>query len=76
MQCTLSMHSLFRWTFNPVILKKVSTPPRLSLTFAEDPFRYREGDFVKIGSDPEMVKELQDGHGEWVDAMAQVCGCG
>ena len=65
-----------RWTFNPVILKKVSVgeaPPRLSLIFQDDPFPvYHVGDFVKISSDANKVKELQPGHGEWLDTMMQV----
>lgn len=63
-----------RWTLNPVILKKVSTgeaPPRLSLVLP-DPFKYGEGDFVKISSDPGRMQELQAGHGEWVEQMKQV----
>ena len=38
------------------------------------------GDFVKISSDVEKVKEYQEGHGDWVDSMihvsVRVCGCG
>ncbi len=71
--------SSIRWTFNPVILKKVSTseaPPRLSLTFTDDPFVYGEGDFVKISSKMEQVKELQQEHGEWMESMKQVGGAG
>ena len=30
------------------------------------------GDFVKISGDMERVKELQSGHGEWVDSMIHV----
>lgn len=65
-----------RWTLNPVILKKVSTgeaPPRLSLVLP-DPFKYGEGDFVKISSDPGRMQELQAGHGEWVEQMKQTVG--
>ena len=73
-----------RWTFNPIILKKVragEAPPRLSLNLPDDPFvvataattaGYSEGDFVKIGSDLELVKERQEGHGEWLDTMEEV----
>lgn len=66
-----------RWTFNPVILKRAlmgEAPPRLSLTLPEDPFTFSVGDFVKISSNQERVKELQAGHGEWVDAMKQTLG--
>ena len=44
-------------------------PPRLSLTELST---FHEGDFVKINSQLEQVKELQEGHGEWVDNMRQV----
>ena len=30
------------------------------------------GDFVKISSDVEKVKEYQTGHGEWVESMIHV----
>ena len=65
-----------RWTFNPVVLRKASiseTLPPLTLPPADpDVFSFKEGDFVKISSDRELVRKLQDGHGEWVDSMAQV----
>ena len=65
----------FRWTFNPVILKKVSVgeaPPPLKLAPSEDVFGFQVGDFVKISNDRERVCKLQDGHGEWVESMVQV----
>ena len=49
-------------------------PPRLSLTYMDDPFVFSEGDFVKISSRMDQVKELQAGHGEWVETMKQVGG--
>lgn len=61
----------FRWTFNPVLLKKSvgeSLPP-LTLVPTEE---FQVGDFVKISNDQERVCKLQDGHGEWVDSMVQV----
>ena len=47
-------------------------PPRLSLSFSEDPYVFRQGDFIKIKSDLELVKELQTNHGKWVEGMKQV----
>jgi len=70
-----------RWTFNPVVLKKLSVgeaPPRLSLVMPEDPFMpedpymFQPGHFVKVNSDLEMVMKQQAGHGDWVPAMEMV----
>ncbi|XP_065216439.1 E3 ubiquitin-protein ligase MIB2 [Planococcus citri] len=44
-----------RWTFHPQALVKVN--------------RFRIGDKVRIISDVAKVKELQRGHGEWLDIM-------
>lgn len=66
---------LIRWTFNPVILKKVSVgeaPPPLKLAASEDVYAFQVGDFVKISGDRERVHRLQEGHGEWVESMVEV----
>ena len=59
-----------------MVLRKASigeTLPPLTLPPADpDVFSFKEGDFVKISSDRELVRKLQVGHGEWVDSMAQV----
>ncbi|XP_037933778.1 E3 ubiquitin-protein ligase mind-bomb isoform X2 [Teleopsis dalmanni] len=56
-----------RWTFNPAVLTKVSSP-----TTAQPEFQV--GDIVKICSDVESIKLLQRGHGEWADAMQLTLG--
>lgn len=48
-----------RWTFNPVALCKVNS--------------FSIGDIVSVISDLERVKDLQKGHGEWIDIMKNVC---
>lgn len=50
-------------------LPPLTLPP---LTGGDDSFAFREGDFVKISLDRELVRQLQTGHGEWVDSMTQV----
>ncbi|XP_050306891.1 E3 ubiquitin-protein ligase MIB2 [Anthonomus grandis grandis] len=49
-----------RWTFNPEALHKI-------ISFAV-------GDIVTLISDAEKVKELQKGHGEWIDYMKNSLG--
>lgn len=49
-----------RWTFNPVVLHKVNT--------------IAVGDVVSVITDVEKVKELQKGHGEWIEIMKNVSG--
>ncbi|XP_055906296.1 E3 ubiquitin-protein ligase mind-bomb isoform X1 [Eupeodes corollae] len=56
-----------RWTFNPAVLTKVSSPTTSVPEFAV-------GDIVKICSDVENIKLLQRGHGEWADAMQLTLG--
>lgn len=47
-----------RWTFNPVALAKVNS--------------VSVGDIVCLRNDIEKVKELQKGHGEWIEIMKDV----
>ncbi|KAM8707828.1 hypothetical protein ACLKA7_014886 [Drosophila subpalustris] len=56
-----------RWTFNPAVLTKVSSP-------TSAPPEFQVGDIVKICSDVESIKMLQRGHGEWADAMQLTLG--
>ncbi|XP_002086414.2 E3 ubiquitin-protein ligase mind-bomb [Drosophila yakuba] len=56
-----------RWTFNPAVLTKVSSPTTA-------PPEFQVGDIVKICSDVESIKILQRGHGEWADAMQLTLG--
>ncbi|CAH1175954.1 unnamed protein product [Phaedon cochleariae] len=49
-----------RWTFNPVSLHKVNS--------------FAVGDVVTLISDAEKVKELQKGHGEWIEIMRNSLG--
>lgn len=47
-----------RWTFNPSALCKINT--------------FSIGDVVCVISDQAKVRELQKGHGEWIDIMKNV----
>lgn len=47
-----------RWTYNPAVLVKVNC--------------FSVGDIVCVINDMERVKELQRGHGEWIDIMKNV----
>uniref|UniRef100_A0A1Y1NC46 RING-type E3 ubiquitin transferase n=1 Tax=Photinus pyralis TaxID=7054 RepID=A0A1Y1NC46_PHOPY len=49
-----------RWTFNPVTLCKVNS--------------FAVGDIISVISDLDRVKELQKGHGEWIDIMKNALG--
>ncbi|KAI4465183.1 zinc finger c3hc4 type (ring finger) [Holotrichia oblita] len=49
-----------RWTFNPMTLCKVNS--------------FAVGDIVSVIADVEKVKELQKGHGEWIDIMKNSLG--
>ncbi|XP_060518336.1 E3 ubiquitin-protein ligase MIB2 isoform X2 [Cylas formicarius] len=49
-----------RWTFNPTVLHKVNS--------------FAVGDIVTLINDAEKVKELQKGHGEWIDIMKNSLG--
>ncbi|CAG9771297.1 unnamed protein product [Ceutorhynchus assimilis] len=49
-----------RWTFNPATLRKVNS--------------FAVGDVVTLITDMEMVKELQVGHGEWIEFMKHSLG--
>ncbi|XP_025829429.1 E3 ubiquitin-protein ligase MIB2 isoform X4 [Agrilus planipennis] len=49
-----------RWTFNPAALCKVNS--------------FAVGDIVSVLNDVEKVKELQKGHGEWIDIMKNALG--
>lgn len=59
-----------RWTFNPAVLTKVSTPPVASAS--ENQQQFAVGDVVQICSDLDRIKILQRGHGEWAEAMTPV----
>lgn len=53
------------------------TIPSPSTTLDSTPFgddNFQVGDFVKISSDVEKVKEYQTGHGEWVESMIHTLG--
>ena len=60
-----------RWTFNPTVLTKVSSPPAAGAD-ADFQQQFAVGDLVQICSDLERIKILQRGHGEWAEAMAPV----
>ena len=64
-------HFLARWTFNPTVLTKVSSPQPggANVDFQQ---QYAVGDLVQICSELERIKILQRGHGEWAEAMAPV----
>ncbi|KAL3276771.1 hypothetical protein HHI36_012138 [Cryptolaemus montrouzieri] len=63
-----------KWTLNPAVLTKVSTPTN-SAAFNETPQQqFAVGDVVQICSDMERVKMLQRGHGDWADGMAATLG--
>lgn len=68
----------FSWTFNPAVLTKVPVASTSGLSdtnndnFQAGQQTYAVGDLVQICSDPERIKILQRGHGEWADAMAPV----
>lgn len=47
-----------RWTFNPITLAKVNS--------------FAVGDIISVINDIDKVKELQKGHGEWIDIMKNV----
>lgn len=49
-----------RWTFNPIALNKVNS--------------FAVGDVVTLITDVEKVKELQKGHGEWIEIMRNSLG--
>lgn len=47
-----------RWTYNTAALEKVNS--------------FAVGDIVSVIADIDKVKELQKGHGEWIDVMKNV----
>jgi len=49
-----------RWTFNPSSVTKITS--------------FSVGDIVQVLNDQAKVKELQTGHGEWVDVMKDILG--
>jgi len=79
-----------RWTFNPAVLTKVSSPlmaggGSVPLPLAGSPPsplgtvdtaqpQFSVGDLVQICSDMERMKILQRGHGEWAEAMSPTLG--
>lgn len=68
-----------RWTFNPAVLTRVSGPALRSSGSNMSPSgasttQFAVGDLVQICSDPERMKALQRGHGEWADAMNPTLG--
>ena len=50
-----------RWTFHPRAIHRLSA--------------FSVGDAVRLSDDIEEVKQLQRGHGEWVDIMRSVSKC-
>jgi len=78
---------LCRWTFNPAVLTKVSTPSSSNSAGSESSTslaagagapgaattpQFAVGDLVQVCSDMERIKVLQRGHGEWAEAMVPV----
>ncbi|WAR24400.1 MIB1-like protein [Mya arenaria] len=76
-----------RWTFNPAVLTKVSTPSSTNSAGSESSTnlagtsngatstpQFAVGDLVQICSDMERIKVLQRGHGEWAEAMVPTLG--
>ncbi|XP_011445686.1 E3 ubiquitin-protein ligase MIB1-like isoform X2 [Crassostrea angulata] len=69
-----------RWTFNPAVLTKVNTPSAVPSTSNEatpsvtPSAQFAVGDLVQICNDPEKIKLLQRGHGEWAEAMMPTLG--
>ena len=72
-----------RWTFNPAVLTKVSTPSSANSATSETSTsgatpstsaapQFAVGDLVQICNDVERIKVLQRGHGEWAEAMMPV----
>ncbi|KAL3281489.1 hypothetical protein HHI36_004694 [Cryptolaemus montrouzieri] len=49
-----------RWTFNPITLSKVNI--------------FTAGDIVSVITDMDKIKQLQKGHGEWIDIMQNTLG--
>lgn len=74
----MSMYLIFlyiflRWTFNPAVLTKISSPAVATATSETgQTTQFNVGDYVKICNDMERIKILQRGHGEWAEAMAPV----
>lgn len=71
------MFEFFRWTFNPAVLTKVPSPSTGIVNTGSDNVNLSQqsfavGDLVQICNDPQQIKILQRGHGEWADAMAPV----
>lgn len=48
------------WRYNPAVLTKIQ--------------RFKRGDDVTVKADKNLVKELQDGHGGWNEAMVSILG--
>lgn len=74
-----------RWTFNPAVLTKVSTPSSANSATSETSTggatpstsaapQFAVGDLVQICNDVERIKVLQRGHGEWAEAMMPTLG--
>ncbi|XP_060583880.1 E3 ubiquitin-protein ligase mib1-like [Ruditapes philippinarum] len=74
-----------RWTFNPAVLTKVSTPSSTNSATSENGTnlgatgstatpQFAVGDLVQILNDVERIKVLQRGHGEWAEAMMPTLG--
>jgi E3 ubiquitin-protein ligase mind-bomb len=71
-----------RWTFNPIVLKKVVSSPTAetapqrtsigSMSFSGLLDQFLPGDVVRVSSDVDYVKRHQQGHGDWVDTMSIV----
>ena len=69
---TICRFSFHRWTFNPTVLTKVSSPLPGGGEVENFQQQFAVGDLVQICSDLERIKILQRGHGEWAEAMAPV----
>lgn len=63
-----------RWTFNSAVLTKVRTPIPIvtNSSSLEHEKSIAVGSIVKISCDIQLVRQLQQGHGEWTDAMELV----
>ena len=59
-----------RWTFHPQALIRMNAGVFEVTNKVQNHFKV--GDKVKIDSDVAKVKELQKGHGEWLNIMAMV----
>ena len=74
------------WTYNPLCLIPankdsiskvcvchmfVDTTDHIHIVFVQ----FNPGDMVRVLDDADVVRHLQNGHGDWVDSMSAVCLC-